>query len=291
VTGHLLHVGFPKTGSNFLRRWFRAHPQLAYRDGAIAGYGDVYEIAREAAAPRPDVRYRVTSSESFTAPHRDSGQDHYTYTDPIDPAIGQETACTQLAALFPNAHILLVTRGFRSMIVSSYSQYVRSGAGIPFEEFVQHPLLDRPWDYDRVIGLYRSAFGAENVIVMPYELLRDDAARFLRTLEDRLGLAHTAPASDRLNPALTPAELYWYPRLTRLVHRLPAASRLKRLVLRGIFLNRLRPAITLLQRLRPRPPVTANAIPETQIAKYRTKAQTLRYNPHYAAYARDYYQE
>lgn len=290
MTGHLLHVGFPKTGSNFLRRWFRAHPQLAYRDGAIAGYGDVYEIAREAAAPRPEVRYRVTSSESFTAPHRDSGQDHYTYTDPIDPAIGQQTVCTHLAAIFPNAHVLLVTRGFRSMILSSFSQYIRSGAGVPFEEFVRHPLLDRPWDYDRVIGLYRNSFGAENVIVMPYELLRDDAGRFVRTLEERLGLDHVAAPSDPVNPALSPAELYWYPRLTRIVRRLPVDHRLTRLFLRGTFLNRLRPAIAILNRLRPAPPVTPDAIPETLIATYRAKAQTLRDNPLYAAYARDYYQ-
>jgi hypothetical protein len=289
MSGHLLHVGFPKTGSNFLRGWFRDHPQLAYSEGGIAGYHGVYEIAREGVAPRPEVRYRVTSSEEFTAPHRDTGREHYRLDDPLDPAVAQENACTLLASLFPNAHVLIVTRGFRSMIFSSFSQYVRTGAGVPFEEFVTHPLIERPWDYDRVIGIYRNAFGADKVLVMPYELLRDDVERFVRTLEERLGLAHCAAPPGRPNTALSPAEMYWYPRLTRLVQRLPIGSRLKRTFLRGIFRNRLRPAIALLQRVRPGTLVTEDAIPEQLIAAYRARARSLRENPLYAPYAREYY--
>ncbi len=283
MTGHLIHVGFPKTGSNFLRRWFREHPQLAYAEGGIAGYNGVYEIAREGAAPRQDVRYRVTSSESLATPYGDTAE------SPLDPAVAQENVCTSLAALFPNAYVLIVTRGFRSMIFSSFSQHIRSGASVPLEEFVSHPLIGRPWDYDRVIGMYRSAFGAEKVVVMPYELLRDDVDRFVRSLEERLGLAHVAAASGRLNTALSPAEMYWYPRLTRLVRRLPIGARLKRAYLRGIFTNRFRPAVAMLQRMRPGTPVTADAIPEELIASYRAKARTLRDNPLYAPYAREYY--
>lgn len=290
TTGHLIHVGFPKTGSNFLRRWFRDHPQLAYSEGGIAGYRDVYEIARQAAAPPPDVRYRVTSCESLTAPHEDTGAHHYRLEDPVDPAIGQENACAALANLFPDASILIVTRGFRSMIFSSLSQYVRSGADVPIEECLRHPSIDSPWDYDRVIGLYQKAFGAEKVMVMPYELLRDDADRFVRTLEGRLGLAHLPPSTDRLNTALSPAELYWYPRLTRIVRRLPIGGRLKRAYLRGIFAGRLRLAAALLQRLRPGAISTADAIPETLIASYRAKALTLRDDPLFATYAREYYE-
>jgi hypothetical protein len=44
-----------------------------------------------------------------------------------------------------------------------------------------------------------------------------------------------------------------------------------------------------LQRLRPGTPVTADAIPEDLIAAYRAKASTLRENPLYAPYAREYY--
>lgn len=289
MTGHLIHVGFPKTGSNFLRRWFREHPQLAYTEGGIAGYNNVYELAREV-APRPDVLYRVTSSESLTTPHRDTGTQQHSHDDPSDLAVAQENVCDALAALFPNACVLIVTRGFRSMIFSSFSQYVRSGAGVPFEEYVTHPLIGSPWDYDRVIGMYRAAFGEEKVIVMPYELLRDDADRFARTIEERLGLAHFVSEPERLNKSLSAIEMYWYPRITRAVRKLPIGARLRRMYLRGAFLNRFRGAIAVLQRVRPGTPVTPDAIPEHVISAYRAKARTLRDNPLYAPYARDYYQ-
>lgn len=278
MSGHLLHVGYPKTGSNFLRRWFRDHPQLAYSEGGIAGFQSVYDIARQGAAPQEDVRYRVTSSESIVL------SDTRT-----DPAEAQERTCTLLADLFPNAHVLIVTRGFRSMIFSSYSQFIRSGADVTLEEFVAHPLLGQPWDYDRVLAMYERAFGAEKVIVLPYELLRDDADRFVRALEERLGLTHQAAKPGRVNTSLSAAEMYWYPRWTRVVQRLPIGSRLKHLYLRGIFANRFRSAVAALQRVRPGTPVTADAIPEELIASYRAKASLLRAHPLYAPYARDYY--
>ncbi|MEA2490964.1 MAG: hypothetical protein QOH21_2756 [Acidobacteriota bacterium] len=62
--------------------------------------------------------------------------------------------------------------------------------------------------------------------------------------------------------------MYWYPRLTRVVRRLPIGERLKRLFLRGIF--------------RPGRPAAADAILETLIAACRAKAQTLRDPPHVA---------
>lgn len=290
TTGHLIHVGFPKTGSNFLRRWFREHPQLAYIDGGIAGYQDVYDVVRQAATQPADVRYRVTSCESFTAPQPDTGRRHQRPEYQPDPAPGQENACAALASLFPNARVLIVTRGFRAMIYSSFSQGVRAGADMSLEECLSHPQIDGAWDYDRVIGMYRRAFGAEQVLIMPYELLCDDAEGFVGVLEDGLGLTHLAPARDRLNAALSPVELYWYPRITRIVRRLPIGGRLKRLYLRGLFGNRFWPVIALLQRLRPGAPVIADVVPESLIARYRAKSLTLRDNPLFAAYAREYYE-
>src|SRR5688572_8511748 len=76
MTGHLIHIGYPKTGSNFLRRWFDAHPQLAYANDGIAGFTNVYEVARSGAALPTDVRYRVTSAEGLATPHP-------TFGDPV----------------------------------------------------------------------------------------------------------------------------------------------------------------------------------------------------------------
>ena len=290
MVGHLLHVGYPKTGTKFLSEWFGAHPQLAYRLGSLAGYSDVYEVVRDGVAPRPGVLYRVTSFEGLTAPRRDPRGVIVSYDDSVDPTRAQENICTSLAMLFPNAHVLIVTRGFRAMILSSFSQYVRSGGDATLEQLIARSPLADPWDYDRVVGMYRRAFGDHKVIVMPYELLRDDADRFLRTIEDCLGLTHFSVPPDRVNASLSPIEMYWYPRVTRTLCRLPIGARLKRLYLHGVFVNRFRRAIALLQRVRPGTPVTADAIPDHVVAAYRGKARSLRDEPCYAPYARDYFQ-
>ncbi len=288
MTAHLIHVGFPKTGTNFLRRWFRAHPQLAFEDGGIAGFRNVYGIASQDATPREGVLCRVTSQESLVVPHPYVGMTDIEWPFKYDPTTARLRACETMASIFPNAQILLLTRGFRSMIISSYSQGVRSGGALPLERLLATSKSENAWNYDATIALYARAFGTQNVIVMPYELLRDDADLFVRTLEDRLGLVHAGIATDRVNRSLSPVELYWYPRMTRVVRSLPIGSRLKRVYLRGTFANRFRLPIALLQKISPGVPVTADAIPESVVATFRGMADSLCGNPFYARYANDY---
>lgn len=120
------------------------------------------------------------------------------------------------------------------------------------------------------------------------ELLRDDSAAFIRALESRLGLASFAVPPGRVNTSLSPTELAWYPRLTRIVRRLPIGARLKRLYLRGVFANHLRRPIAVLQRIRPSRAVVADTISDELLNAWRGKAESLRANPLYALYAADY---
>lgn len=155
----------------------------------LAGFHSVYEVAREALAPRPEIRFRVTSFEGLATPHPSVGQAIQRY-DSIQPGwlpAAQARVCSTLTALFPTAHVLLVTRGFRTMILSSYSQYARSGGTLDLESYLKLAYEERAWDYDYVAGLYQRAFGGERTLVMPYELLRADPAAFTRGMEERLG--------------------------------------------------------------------------------------------------------
>jgi hypothetical protein len=300
MTRHLLHIGFPKTGSTLLQQWFAAHPQLAFADGGIAGFYDVYGIVRSGVHPRGDVRYHVTSSEGLSAPNPEAGGGSVEYLDRhrANMPASQAAICATLSAIFGGSLVLIVTRGFRAMILSSYSQYVRSGGNVPFDELIAPPRAGRsadvehlatlgPWDYDRVIGLYAAAFGAANIIVMPYELLRDDAHAFFATLAARLDIDHIHAATERVNPSLSPVEMFWYPRLARTAQRMRSA-RLFRFYARLAFTNRLRVPIRVLQRLRPGTPVSANAIPDAVLDSFRGRAESLRGNPLYAPYASDY---
>lgn len=290
MTPHLIHIGYPKSGSNFLRRWFAGHPQLAFAHGGMAGFHDVYDLVRQASAPPSAKRYRVTSAEGFATPQPGFGDalTNHDLPQPVSMADAQRAVCSTLAELFPGATILLVTRGFAAAIVSLYSQYARTAGWYDFARFCiaieETPSL---LDYCALIDVYAAAFGRENVIVFPYELLRDDAAAFTGALESRLGLDHFAPARERVNASLSPAEMYWYPRLTRAVRRLPF-KRVERLYARAAFANRLRLPIRMLDRLRPGVAITTDAIPQSLIDSLRGRADCLRHDPLYAPYAGDY---
>jgi hypothetical protein len=277
---HLIHIGYPKTGSNALRAWFAAHPQIAFEDGAIAGFRTVYDIATGGAAARRDVRCRVTSGEGLATPHPDVGGSSVGYrTDAAAIAVAQGRVCAQLAALFPSASVLIVTRGFRSMLLSSYSQYVRTGGTLDFAGFCATG-LEAVWDYDRLTALYEAAFAPGQVIVLPWEGLRDDPAAFVRALEAHLGLDAPAPMLAAVNAAVSPAALAWFPRFARCL-----PPRLFERAARG---NRLDALARLLQRFRPLPLPDETAVPESVLRRLDAAAARLRTRSAYAPYLSDY---
>ncbi|MBV8687500.1 MAG: sulfotransferase [Alphaproteobacteria bacterium] len=294
MTGHLIHIGYPKTGSNFLRRWFTEHPEVAFSHGGIAGYPNVYAIAGQAATPSEGVKWRVTSAESLTTPHAgiDEGDPDYQRLRRRPLPEAQARVCETLGAVFPGASILLVTRGFRSMLISAYSQYARTGGELTLDAFCRPDPVPgaapaNAWDYDRLIGLYERTFGAERLIVLPYELLRDDPQGFVEAVAGPLGLEPRAPAQARVNPSLSPAALAWYPRLNRLARRLPS-GRLRSLYRRAAREGRLDGLAGLLQRLRPRPVPLEAGLGEDLLAPFEGRATKLASRPAYAPYLSDY---
>ena len=294
MTGHLIHVGYPKTGSNFLRHWFESHPQLAFRDGGIAGFGSVHDMAKHRGEREPEILYRVTSSESLILPRGDVGEAFMDHDAMLRSRVGEarSAVCARLAALFPNARILVVTRGFETSILSAYSQYVRTGT--------VHTLSDLPAfveqaaeqaDYDRAIRFYRDSFGEAQVIVLPYELLRDDPAAFTAELARRLGIAAAPPPPERMNASVSPAELHWYPRMSRAVRRLPLRNRpgrrLWRLYVAALATGRLAWLARFLDRRGPRP-AAAPKVDPILLDRFRGLADELLGDPLYAPYAAEY---
>ncbi len=291
---HLIHVGFPKAGSTFLQRWFLAHPDILYAEGGIAGFAHVWDVAQQAYEPRSGSRVRVTSSESLSRPHPRAGDPGYRDfpRGRVSPEAQREVRDT-LLRLFPDSHVLMVTRGCVGSLISGYSQNVRNGETRDFTvdgaaERIRRS--KRRWDYDRVIDLYRSAFG-DRLILMPYELLRDSTAAFTSHLERELGIGHADIDPGRVNPSLSPVELRWYPRLSRLVLGLPLRGRLRQRVLDS-YVHRTRsnafaPLIRLLQALRPAEPVDL-ALPEEVLELFEVRAESLRDQPLYAPYLSEY---
>lgn len=295
MTQHLIHIGFAKTGTNFLGLWFEAHPQIAYVRRGIAGFGSAHDLVQAAAVPGPEIRCRATLHEALATPHTQAGlslRDRRPLERPFNPA-AQARARDLLFDLFPDAHVLIVTRGFRSVLFSGFSQYVRSGGTRDFFALrdPEPAGADHSWNYDRIIDLYAEAFG-DRLIVLPWEWLRDDPDAFVRELERRLGLDHHPAPAERPNQSLTPEEMRWYPRISRFLMALPVGDslrgRLRRLYLPLIKRKALRPLVWFLQKVRPLRPVTRDLVTDDVIAPLRGCTERLRGIPAYAPYARDY---
>ncbi|HEX8206126.1 MAG TPA: hypothetical protein VF587_08715 [Solirubrobacteraceae bacterium] len=291
---HLIHVGFPKAGSTALSAWFDAHPQLQHRPNAIAGHYDAFGIAARAASDAPEPRWYVTSSESLSVPRVSD--------DPsVRPAgeVGREVplpesrarVCRTLRDLFGDATILIVTRGFEGTILSGYSQYVKEGGHLAIAEMLAPRGRDPSGylEYDAVIALYEETFGAENVIVLPYELLRDDAAAFTAALTERLGIDPGPGPVPARNVALSPAGLYWYRRLNRRAARLP--GRVRPAWLRVVREDRLRRPLELLDRALPGMRDPGVRLPDGVLDALRGRAAGLATRPHYGPYAAEYLNE
>jgi hypothetical protein len=299
---HLLHVGYPKTGSTFLQAWFERHPEFRYAPGGLCGFYNVYEMARPSGE---SFKYYVTSFEGLSTPHETAGEIRLDFGGARavrDERVkdNQRAVCQLLKSLFPASRVLIMTRGFRGMILSAYSQSVRMGARLHLAEMCRE-LADRLrddarhyYDYDFLIGLYAEAFGAENLIVMPYELLSDDQTKFLNALEGRLGVTHAEVRLGRVNPSLSPEELYWYPVISRALSS--AAARLgqaRRERVYGWYVrrtldNRLGRLVSVLARLRPGRRITPSDFPEEILSLCVGKATRLKDDPLYAPYAADY---
>jgi hypothetical protein len=298
VKPHLIHIGWAKAGSSVLQNWFKAHPQIAFSEGGLLGVRSSFDIANGKAGNPAGIRLRVTSDETLSTPHATAGEDvigHLAAKAPApDPT--PEQVCEHLRDLFPEAVVLIVTRGFREVILSSFSEGVKRGGMHFFAPWLEnfgapgHHAFGK-WDYDRAVACYEAAFPGR-VIVLPYELLRDRPDDFIANLERRFGLDHVPLAARVINKSLSAAELAWYPLFTRFVRYAPLFGWPKRRMMRSYFSaitrRRLRGFAEACQRLVPRELPKAGLVDAAIVARFSPNAQTLRSRSVYGDYLRDY---
>jgi hypothetical protein len=340
---HLVHVGYPKAGSTTLQAWFESRPevvswatsaaaiarQVAATDNAprwvvtssewlmlpaferrlleaVGADQLAADVSREEHG-RDAVHHGVgdAGDEVRRARTARSERDEGAGIPPTEPiAARRRRVCARLRTMFGDTTILIVTRGFRSIIASTYSEVVRWGSALSVEEFLsvyQESPAFEGWrvadvfDYDVALRLYADTFGAESVVVLPFELLRDDPRGFLARLEQRLDLELGSEQAPWHHRSLSGAELYWYPRFSRGVER--AANRLGR---RGTALRRtyyervirrgrLERSVDVLSRVLRTPTVNpADHIAEEIVETCRGRASSLATNPDYTPYAVEY---
>ena len=295
----LVHIGLHKTGTTWLQRWMAAYPSIGYRLDSFGGIQRPIDICRTAMADQP--RWFAISDENLTGGR--VWPEGYTFLllrhaglhqQPTGIPEHRRRVADQLHAVFPQATILITTRGFAGALRSSYSQVIRLGGDQTFEEYLEsYSGFISDWlDLNAVIETYRSRF--KNVLVLPYEVLSEDETRYERLLQEFLDLPPTPIPTGRVYPSLTARQLVAYRRFSRIwlgpVFRRLSWHRASTLYLAYSAWIVVRPWCNGLIQLvhAPGRQYPAIKVPAVILERFRGKASLLANDPLYAPYKSDY---
>lgn len=214
----LLHIGYHKTGTTWLQK--RVFPD---ESAGFSYVGDPRAVLRNFFPPNPfdfdpavarrRFRGRVDAAEArglvpVISHERISGS-------PYAGGHDSRTTADRLGVVFPKARVLVTVREQADMILSVYKQYVQWGGAASLPKFLSPPpgvnrlpvFRHAFYEYHHLIGYYRDLFGDENVLVLPYELLRSRPGEFLESIDDFLGIPAAEPVLDRANVSLSALSL------------------------------------------------------------------------------------
>jgi hypothetical protein len=206
----LLHIGYHKTGTTWLQRHVfgetgSGFSQIGGAQRLIAVNAFEFrpktlrkQMGRKIGQAQAQGLVPVLSSERL------SGEPHFGGYD-------SELIADRLAAVFPDARILVVVREQSSMFLSIYKEYIRRGGAASLRQYLATP-IDGYWlpqfrfeflEYHRLIRYYQDLFGAESVMVLPYELLRAQPATFLGKIGEFVGVPVAEPQVRPVNVSLS----------------------------------------------------------------------------------------
>jgi hypothetical protein len=298
---NLTHVGFSKTGSSFLKHLFNAHPNLHYTNKeAIGGFSDtssIYDYTR--GNELNSAKYFVTSDSRIHCWRIADVNDADNWFDEKDTLEHQKKVCQILRGLVGAAKILIITRGFEGVLKSFYSSYIKRGGVHDLKSMLEayHKDYIMPaYNYDDVIPLYIKGFGKENVLVLPYELLRDDLSLFLKEIEEFLGIDHMEHVPSLVNESFKAEEIYWYRKASHFVKTFSkifgkkySKKIVNRYVARYLSYNRLRFIAKLLNKVNNKE--ESLEVPNNFLKAYANKANILKNYPFYDKYSKYYFND
>jgi hypothetical protein len=193
----LIHIGYHKTATTWMqRRLFTA--DHGYRQicghaevdahiirphGLLFDPGPMRALIASALARISEDRVPVISSEILSG-------------NPFYAGWGSDVFAERLGQIAPEARILVSIRTQMRILPSVYMQYLSRGGTMTAAQFFAgttefgYVRFDpEHFEYDRLIGLYRSRFGRERVFVLPQESLLQDREAVLARLAEFCGNA------------------------------------------------------------------------------------------------------
>lgn len=195
----LIHIGYPKTASGWLQRGIFQDTTAGFLApwGGLSGEASVQFIIPNA------FRFSAESVRKVFEP----GLQEAARQNLVPVLSNEHLACNQirgryhgkeaadrLYATFPEARILVFIREQKSMILSSYRQYIRGGNGetATIQQFIgaeTKPAFEPTCrldylEYDLLIAYYQNLFGSENLLVLPFELIKIQPEDVLKEIID-----------------------------------------------------------------------------------------------------------
>ena len=251
----IIHIGLQKTASTFLQKSIFGSMEDFYTPwGHQSAKAIEYFVLQHS-----DRLDRKAIRDELKAPRGKvtaiSQEDLIGY--PIFGRYYAESTIRRISEIIPEARIVLVIREKRSIIHSNYFQSVRQGRTLSISDMLNpkefrdgfRPIirLDH-FEYDLTYSILRKFFRDDQLLILPYELLKFDKNLFLKKLGDFCGVdikpdvgsmpVHkrrgvTAMRVERIlnriapNPTHLPEEYHNYPirvrsrnRIVNLVNRL-----------------------------------------------------------------------
>ncbi len=295
MAGVLIHIGYPKAGSTYLQTWFSKHPAMLYNPISVAGFYHSTDISRYAEVPGKIHEYFVLSSEHLSAWQGEPDIVGLKNTKLYDVNAYQQKITETLHGIYPQAKVLIVTRGYTSFFQSFYSQYVSGGGILEFDTLQENfgGFFTSVLQYSYVIDLYRKQFGNENVIVLPYEMLRENPTAFTSLIEEKLNVQEKFSfTSEKINPSLDAKMLHTHKVFSNFLFNLiqPFPYSFQKVVY-SYYITQLRikkphPFMKFLSRL------TSGSVElrglERTLEKLKGQAEVLRHEKLYAPYLKEY---
>ncbi len=199
----VLHVGWQKTGSTWLQKSvFPRLPDVEFigkrypmraEDWSLQLFNTIHfvddlefsadriaEVVRAHTAHVPLSKVRVLSGEGLVG-------------NPWHAGFDSKRNADRLQAIFGPAKILFTVRNQGDMLESLYKQYLLEGGTCRFETLLstrsQHAdFRMEHLQYPRLIRYYESLFGADQVRVIPYELLVNEPQQFVDLICEFIGV-------------------------------------------------------------------------------------------------------
>ncbi len=208
----LLHLGYHKTATTWLQNAVFSDEDL----GFISPWGAQAGIAVDEFVLANPFRFNPTQARLRFEEGLANARERE-----LVPVLSNEALCGQpvsggrfaygkvvlerLHETFPDGKVLIVVREQRGALLSHYREYIANGFHAGLARFIGGPVLppgfapDCPLDhfeYDGLVGHAQSLFGTDSVLVLPFEMLKEERERFLAELYRFVGRP-PRPVPDR----------------------------------------------------------------------------------------------